>query len=60
MNQQMQKFEYCFPKRVYHCPCLRMFVDDEYFNHGEHTIADIDHHWKEFDHRNNLSCKIFF
>ena len=56
----MQKFEYCFPKRVYHCPCLRMFVDDECFNHGEHTIADIDHHWKEFDHRNNLSCKIFF
>ena len=22
----MQKFEYCFPQRVYHSPCLRLFV----------------------------------
>ena len=59
MNQQMQKFEYCFPKRVYHCPCLLMFVN-ECFNHGEHTVADIDRHWKEYDHGNNLSCEKIF
>ena len=59
MNQQMQKIEYCFPKRVYHCPCLHMFVD-ECFNHGEHSVADIERHWKEFDHRNNLRCKKIF
>ena len=59
MNQQMQKFEYCFPKRVYHCPCLRMFVN-ECFNHGDESVADIDRHLKEFDHRNNLRCKKIF
>ena len=59
MNQQMQKFEYCFPKRVYHCPCLLMFVN-ECFNHGEHTVADIDRHWKQYNHGNNLSCEKFF
>ena len=56
MNQQMEKFEYCFPKRVYHCPCLCMFVN-ECFNRGEHSVADIDHHLMEYDHKNNLSCK---
>ena len=56
MNQQMEKFEYCFPKRVYHCPCLRMFVN-ECFNRGEHSVADIDRHLMEYDHKNNLSCK---
>ena len=59
MNQQMQKFEYCFPKRVYHCPCLRMFVN-ECLNHCEHTVADIDRRWKEYDPGNNLSCEKFF
>ena len=59
MNEQMQKFEYCFQKRVYHCPCLRMFVN-ECFNHGDESVADIDRHWKEFDHRNNLRCEKFF
>ena len=52
MNQQMEKFEFCFPNRVYHCPCLRMFVN-ECFNDGKHSVAGIDH-LKEYDHKNNL------
>ena len=56
MNQQMEKIKYCFPKRVYHCPCLRMFVID-CFNHGEYSVADIDNYLKDYDHKNNLSCK---
>ena len=59
MNPQMQKFEYCFPQKVYHCPCLRLFVE-ECFNHGEDSAADIDRYLKEFDHRNNLQCKRIF
>ena len=56
MNQQMEEK---FPKRVYHCPCLRMFVND-YFNRGEHSVADIDRHLMEYDHKNNLCSKKFF
>ena len=26
MNPQMQTLEYCFPQRVYYCPCLRLFL----------------------------------
>ena len=59
MNPQMQKFEHCFLKRVYHCPCLRQFVE-ECFNRGEHSVADIDRYLIEFDHRNNLLCKRIF
>ena len=56
MNQQMEEK---FPKRVYHCPCLRMFVND-CFNRGEHSVADIDRHLMEYDHKNNLCCKKIF
>ena len=59
MNPQMQKFEHCFLQRVYHCPCLRLFVE-ECFNRGEHGVADIDRYLIEFDHRNNLLCKRIF
>ena len=59
MNPQMQKFEHCFPQRVYHCPCLRLFVE-EWFNRGEHSVADIDCYLEEFDHKNNLRCKRIF
>ena len=59
MNPQKQKFEYCFPQRVYHCPCFRLFVE-ECFNRGEYTVADIDRYLKEFDHKNNLLSKRIF
>ena len=59
MNPQMQKFEYCFQQRVYHCPCLRLYVE-ECYNRGEHSVADIDQYLIEFDHRNNLLCKRIF
>ena len=59
MNPQMQKFAYCFPQRVYHCPCLHLYVE-ECFNRGEHCVADIDQYLIEFDHRNNLLCKRIF
>ena len=59
MNQQMQKFEYCFPQRVYHCPCFRLFVE-ECFNRGECNVGDIDHYLNEFDHKNKLLCKRIF
>ena len=59
MNQQMEKIKYCFPERVYHCPCLRMFVID-CFNHGEYSVADIDNYLKYYNHKNNLSCKKIF
>ena len=48
MNQQMEKIKYCFPKRVYHCPCLHMFVID-CFNHGEYSVADIDNYLKDYE-----------
>ena len=59
MNPQMQKIEHCFPQRVYHFPCLRLFVE-ECFNRGEHNVADIDRYLEEFDHKNNLRCKRIF
>ena len=55
----MQKFEHCFLQRVYHCPCLCLFVE-ECFNRGEHSVADIDQYLTEFDHRNNFLCKRIF
>ena len=59
MNPQMQKFEHCFSQRVYHCPRLRLFVE-ECFNRCEHSVADIDRYLEEFDHKNNLRCKRIF
>ena len=59
MNPQMQKIDHCFPQRVYHCPCLRLFIE-ECFNRGEHSVADIDRYLKEFDHRNKLLRKRIF
>ena len=59
MNRQMQKFEHCFLQRVYHCPCLRLFVE-ECFHRGEQSVADIDQYLIEFDHRSNLLCKRIF
>ena len=59
MNQQMEKIEYCFPKRVYHCPCLRMFVND-CFNRGEHSVADIDRHLMDTIIKIILAVKKFF
>ena len=58
MNPQMQKFEHCFLQRVYHCPCLHLFVV-ECFNRGERSVDDIDCYLNEFDHRNILCKRIF-
>ena len=52
MNSKIQKYEYLFPERVYHCPCIRVPVE-ECFNHGENSIADMIRYLKEFDYKNN-------
>ena len=46
MNSKIQKYEYLFPERVYHCPCILV---EECFNHGENSIADMIRYLKEFD-----------
>ena len=59
MNPQMQKYEYVFPEKVYHCPCFRFGVE-ECFNHGQRSFASIIRYLENFDYKNNFLCKRFF
>ena len=50
MNPQMQKYEYVFPEKVYHCPCFRFGVE-ECFNHGQRSFASIIRYLENFHYK---------
>ena len=40
------KFDFLFPKRVYHCSCLHDAIED-CFNNGEWSIGEIVYYLKD-------------
>ena len=53
MNSEIQKYDFLFPKRVYHCTCLRQAIE-ECLDNGEESFLDIVCYLNHFDHKNGL------
>ena len=60
MNSKMQKYEYLFPERVYHCPCLHLAIEERFFNEEKSSIADVAYYLADFEFKNKpLMSRIF-
>ena len=59
MNSEIQKYDFLFPKRVYHCTCLCQAIE-ECLDNGEESFLDIVCYLNHFDHKNGLLLSIIF
>ena len=50
----LQKYEFVFPERVYRCPCLRLAIEECFFNEENSSIADIASYLANFEFKNKL------
>ena len=48
MESNRQKYEYFFPRKVYHCACLSHVIQES-FDDGNHSLVDILDNIKKFD-----------
>ena len=60
MNSKFEKYEYLFPERVYHCPCLRLAIEECFFNEENSRIANIAYYLADFEFKNKLLMSIIF
>ena len=59
MNSEIQKYDFLFLKRVYHCTCLRQAIE-ECLDNGEESFLDIVCYLNHFDHKNGLLLRRIF
>ena len=55
-----QKYEFVFPERVYRCPCLRLAIEEYFFNEENSSIADIASYLANFEFKNKLLMSRIF
>ena len=60
MNSKMQKYENLFPERVYRCPCLRLAIEECFFNEKNSSIPDIAYYLADFEFKNKLLMSRIF
>ena len=60
MNSKFEKYEYLFPERVYRCPCLRLSIEECFFNEKNSSIADIAYYLADIELKNKLLMSRIF